>query len=86
MQPDYLDKPNAWAAFFEGMTQKLIATKANDDGILQRQVRVHGNFAEYVPLGLLFIVALELMHSETWLVWLLGGTLTIARIAHAWGV
>lgn len=85
-QPDYLAKPNAWAAWFENITQKLVETKASDDGILQRKVRAHGNFAEYVPLGLLIILALELMQGQTWLVWLLGGTLTVARIAHAYGV
>ncbi len=86
MQPDYLANSNTWAAIVESMTQKLVVTKANDDGVLQRKVRAHENFAEYVPLGLLFIVTLELMHSQSWLVWLLGGTLTVARIAHAWGL
>lgn len=37
-------------------------------------------------MGLLFIVALELMHSQKELVWFLGGTLTVARIAYAYGV
>ncbi len=39
-----------------------------------------------MPLGLLFVVALELMHSPNWLIWLQGGVLTVARIAHAWGL
>lgn len=86
LQPDYLEKPNAWAAFFENLTQKLVVTKAQDDGVLQRKVRAHGNFSEYVPLGLLFIMALELMNSQTWLIWLLGSCLTLARISHAWGL
>ncbi|MCU0537948.1 MAG: MAPEG family protein [Hydrococcus sp. Prado102] len=84
-QPNYLENPNKWAAFVEKSTQK-IASQTSDDGILQRKVRAHGNFTEYVPHGLLFIVVLELMRSPTWLLWLLGGTLTLARIAHAWGV
>ncbi|MGL5942171.1 MAG: MAPEG family protein [Waterburya sp.] len=75
-----------WAAFVEKWTQKLLAAKNLDDGILQRKVRAHGNFTEYVPHGLLFIVALELMQSPIWLIWFLGSTLTIARIAHAWVV
>ena len=97
MQPRYL-KPNAWAAFFENLTQKsaggssgsrfeqaqkLVTT--SDDGVLQRKVRAHGNFTEYVPLGLLFLIALELM-QHNWLVWLLGSTLTIGRITHAYGL
>ena len=57
MQPDYLEKPNAWAAFFDNLTQKLVETKAKDDGILQRKVRPHSNFTEYVPLALLLIMS-----------------------------
>jgi hypothetical protein len=85
-QPDPLANPSAWTAFVESWTQRFLADKASDDGTLQRKVRAHGNFAEYVPLGLLFIIALELMQSPTWLAWLLGITLTVARTAHAWGL
>lgn len=85
-QPDYLEKPGKWAAFVEDYTQKLVVAKASDDGLLQRKVRAYGNFIEYVPLALLFILALELMQASAWVVWLLGITLTIARIAHAWGL
>jgi uncharacterized membrane protein YecN with MAPEG domain len=60
--------------------------KTSDDGLLQRKVRAYGNFAEYVPLALLFILALELMPSPIWLLWLLGSALTVGRIAHAWGL
>ena len=84
MQPNPLANPTAWVSTVESMSQKFSATTV-DEGALQRKVRAHGNFTEYVPLGLLFIVALELMHSP-WLVWLLGGTLTVARIAYAYGV
>lgn len=86
MQPDPLTNPTAWVSRVESMSQKLVASPALDEGILQRKVRAHGNFAEYVPIGLLIIIALELMQSPTWLVWLLGGTLTIARIIYAYGV
>jgi hypothetical protein len=84
MQPDPLANPTAWVSTVESMSQKFSTTNV-DAGALQRKVRAHGNFVEYVPLGLLFIVALELMHLP-WLVWLLGGTLTIARIIYAYGV
>jgi uncharacterized membrane protein YecN with MAPEG domain len=85
-QPDYLEKPNAWATFIESYTQKSVTAKTSDDGLLQRKVRAYGNFTEYVPLALLFLVALELMHSRIWLLWLLGIALTVGRVAHAWGV
>lgn len=85
-QPKYLEKPNAWAVLVENYIQKSIVTKTADDGILQRKVRAFGNFTEYVPLGLLFITALESMHSSPWLVWVLGSGLTLGRVAHAWGL
>jgi uncharacterized protein len=85
-QPNYLENPSPWTAFVENYTQKSVATKTADDGVLQRKMRAHSNFAEYVPLGLLFLVALELMSSPTWQIWLLGSALTGGRIAHAWGV
>jgi uncharacterized protein len=62
-QPNYLENPNQWAAFVESYTQKSVSAKTANDGILQRKVRAHGNFTEYVPLGLLFVMTLELMHS-----------------------
>ena len=85
-QPNYLDKPSKWAAFVENYTQKSVATKTSDDGVLQRKMRAFGNFTEYVPLALLLLVALELMKLPTLLIWLLGSALIIGRIAHAWGL
>jgi uncharacterized membrane protein YecN with MAPEG domain len=85
-QPNYLENPGKWAAFVEGYLQKSVPAKTRDDGVLQRKVRAYGNFVEYVPLALLFILTLELMGASTWLLWVLGGALTIGRIAHAWGL
>ncbi len=86
MQPNPLVNPTAWVSTIENTSQKLAASQAIDTGALQRKVRAHGNFVEYVPLALLFILALELMRSPNWLLWLLGVTLTLARIIYAWGV
>lgn len=85
-QPDPLTNPTGWVSMVEGLSQKLSDNKPIDAGVLQRKVRAHGNFAEYVPLGLLFIVALEIMDSQPWLVWLLGVTLTLARIIYSYSV
>ncbi len=85
-QPNYLEQPGKWASFIENFTQKSVSTKTSDEGVLQRKVRAYGNFVEYVPMALLFILALELMNSQAWLLWVLGGALTVGRIAHAWGV
>lgn len=84
-QSDPLAAPSDWAATVERLTQKY-AAKPVEEGLLQRKVRAHSNFAEYVPQGLLFLIALELMHTSEQLLWLLGSGLTIARLAHAYGV
>lgn len=86
MQPEPLTHPTAWVSTVESMSQKLSATQTDDESVLQRKVRVFGNFVEYVPLALLFSIALELMNSPTWMLWLLGSSLTVARITYAWGV
>ena len=52
--------------------------------LLQRQ-RVHGNFIEYVPLGLLLLLVLELNGAAPLLLNALGGSLLVARILHAFG-
>ncbi len=86
MQVDPLMNPSPWVLAIERLTRRQLEKSEVDAGALQRKVRAHGNFAEYVPHGLLFVVVLELMQAQSWLIWLLGGSLTIARIAHAYGL
>jgi uncharacterized membrane protein YecN with MAPEG domain len=52
--------------------------------LLQRQ-RVHGNFIEYVPLGLVLLLILELNGASPLLLNALGGSLFVARLLHAFG-
>ena len=63
-----------------------VSIGAGGDRILQRAMRVHGNFAEYVPLILILIGAAELMGTEGWVLHLLGASLFIGRILHAIGL
>jgi uncharacterized protein len=53
---------------------------------LERAIRAHGNFAEYVPLGLFLMGALELNDAPLALVALLGGLLVLGRYFHAKGI
>jgi uncharacterized membrane protein YecN with MAPEG domain len=53
---------------------------------LERAIRAHGNFAEYVPLGLLLMGALELNGAPAVLVALLGTLLVLGRYFHAKGI
>lgn len=56
-----------------------------DEG-LTRAIRVHGNFAEFVPFALLLIALAEMNGSPFWSIHVLGGVLILARLSHAWGL
>ena len=53
---------------------------------LERAIRAQGNFAEYVPFGIILIACLELNGAPWWLVALPGVTLIIGRLIHAAGI
>lgn len=53
--------------------------------MLQRQ-RMHGNAIEYVPIGLVLLLLLEINGASTPVLHALGGTLFVARALHAWGL
>jgi len=53
---------------------------------LERAIRAQGNFAEYVPIGLILIACLELNGAPWWLVMLPGVTLIVGRLIHAKGI
>jgi uncharacterized membrane protein YecN with MAPEG domain len=53
---------------------------------LRRAMRVHANFAEYVPLALLLIFFVEMDGTPKWWVHALAAVLVCGRLAHAWGV
>lgn len=66
-------------------THKIGLGDANDAELLRR-IRVHGNAIEYVPLGLLLLLLLELDQTVPLLLHVFGILLLLARLAHAWGV
>jgi uncharacterized membrane protein YecN with MAPEG domain len=53
---------------------------------VERAIRAHGNFIEYVPLALLLILLCELTGASARTVHGLGAALIVARLAHAWGL
>lgn len=57
-----------------------------DSQDLKVAVRIHGNFAEYVPLSLLLLVLMELQGASVGLLYGLGAALFVARICHALGL
>lgn len=56
------------------------------DAVLTRKVRVHANFAEYVPLALLMLALLELAGIRAALLWTFGIALLLGRVLHAVGL
>jgi uncharacterized membrane protein YecN with MAPEG domain len=50
---------------------------------LLQAIRSHGNFAEYVPLGLILLGCLEANHIHWTIVLLLGGVFTAGRLFYA---
>jgi len=53
---------------------------------LERAIRAQGNFAEYVPFGIILVSCLEMNGAPWWLVALPGITLIIGRLIHAVGI
>jgi uncharacterized protein len=54
---------------------------------LARPVRAHGNAAEWIPLGIALLLALELSRAGTrFTLHLLGGSFFLARVLHAAGM
>jgi uncharacterized membrane protein YecN with MAPEG domain len=59
---------------------------APQDSDLERRVRVHANFAEYVPLALILLAMAELRGASPLWLHIGGAILLIGRIVHAIGV
>jgi uncharacterized protein len=53
---------------------------------LTSAIRAHGNFVEYVPLCLLLLAFSELNNAPVWGLHILGATLLIGRLLHAYGI
>lgn len=57
-----------------------------DSQDLKVAVRIHGNFAEYVPLALILLTLMEIHGASSALLYGLGGVFFVARICHALGL
>ena len=55
-----------------------------DEANLQRRIRGHANFAEYVPLILLLIGFLEASGTAPWIIHSLGASLLVGRLMHGY--
>jgi uncharacterized membrane protein YecN with MAPEG domain len=70
-----------------GLRRRLrIALGDGGHAEMQRAMRVHANFAEYVPLTLLLVAMFEAIGGARWFVHLLCIALVVGRVIHASGV
>ena len=53
---------------------------------LEQRVRAHGNCAEYLPMMLLIVAAIELSSAPAWVTHLFGAATIASRAAHALGL
>lgn len=78
------------ALLFLWLSLRVIAVRRRDhvslgDGgsnALQRRIRAQGNCAEYAPIGLLIVLAVELQGHPGWIVHGLGLCLLVGRVLH----
>lgn len=63
-----------------------VAVGDGGDTVLMRRMRVHANFAEYVPLALLLLALAESLATNIWLLHGLGLMLLGGRLIHAFGM
>lgn len=64
----------------------LVAVGDGGNPLLLRRMRVHANFAEYVPMALVLIALAEATGTPDWLLHGLGAALLAGRAAHAFGM
>ncbi len=57
-----------------------------DNHQLLRRIRVHANFVEYTPYALILIGLLESMKAPGMLLHVLGATLLVGRVSHAYAL
>jgi uncharacterized membrane protein YecN with MAPEG domain len=69
-----------------GRREQQVAIGAPPGGDLLRRIRVHGNFAEYVPFALLLLAMAETRGARPPILHALCVCLLLGRFVHAWGV
>jgi uncharacterized membrane protein YecN with MAPEG domain len=57
-----------------------------DNPLMIRRIRAHGNFVEYVPMGLILLGLNEVSGAGAIWLWTIGALLLVGRILHAAGM
>ena len=67
-----------------GSAKEAVGTGGNVR--LERAIRAHGNFAEYVPLALILLIAMEMQRNSIYVLHILCIILVLGRVIHAFGI
>lgn len=68
------------------LKHKVPLLTGNDNPEMLKAVRIHGNFAEFVPFALLIMGFAEYNGAPGWFIHALGIALVAGRVLHVWGL
>ena len=68
------------------LSEKVAVGPGETKGRLLIRSRIHGNNAEYVPIGIVMLLIAELAGGSSAILHSLGGALLVGRIFHAFGM
>jgi len=79
---------NLGISIYVGMRRGKTKVSLGDGGneVMMQATRMHGNFAEYVPIPLIMMLAIEVSSGPAWLLHVIGDTLLLGRLLHAYGL
>ena len=63
-----------------------VAIGHGNEAELERAMRVHANFCEYVPVAVILVYFVEISLGTGWWAHVLGASLLLARCLHGFGV
>ena len=67
-----------------GLTKTSLGDGGND--LMTRRIRIHGNFAEYIPLLLFILFLLESSRAHVVILSLFASALVLGRLLHFYGL
>ncbi len=67
-----------------GLTKSVLGDGGHD--LMTRRIRIHGNFAEYIPLLLFVLFLLEINTTNVAVLIVFAGALVLGRLLHFYGL
>lgn len=69
-----------------GRFKNRVSLGDNNNADMQKRIRAHGNFIEYIPLALFLIFLMEVLEANAYFIHILCIALIIGRIGHIFGL